>query len=263
MPKGTAAGPSGLSAQHLLDLWDSSGSFKEAVADAVWALSSGRVSAAARPYLYGAKLVPLVKRGGGIRPIACGEILRRVAGKVLASDRVVKELGQSVLRRSGQVGVGVKAGTDAGILAVRRVAAMYRREGGAGKGILQIDLANAFNSLQREAIIQSASRHVPQVLAYTMAAYGKHSILQSWRPNCSLPKRGVQQGDPLGPLHLQPGAAGRHRAAAAAGRGCGRATGQPGSPAGAGRGPGGGRSGSAAGGARGPRRSRGRRRGPS
>ncbi|KAJ9438270.1 hypothetical protein DIPPA_06501, partial [Diplonema papillatum] len=199
MPKGTAAGPSGLSAQHLLDLWDSSGSFKEAVADAVWALSSGRVSAAARPYLYGAKLVPLVKRGGGIRPIACGEILRRVAGKVLASDRVVKELGQSVLLRSGQVGVGVKAGADAGILAVRRVAAMYRREGGAGKGILQIDLANAFNSLQREAIIQSASRHAPQVLAYTMAAYGKHSILQVGDQTLTS-ERGVQQGDPLGPL---------------------------------------------------------------
>ncbi|KAJ9471747.1 hypothetical protein DIPPA_19323 [Diplonema papillatum] len=131
MPKGTAAGPSGLSAQHLLDLWDSSGSFKEAVADAVWAVSSGRVPTAARPYLYGAKLVPLVKRTGGITPIACGEILRRVAGKVLASDRAVKELGQNVLLRSGQVGVGVKAGADAGVLAVRRVAALYRREGGA------------------------------------------------------------------------------------------------------------------------------------
>ncbi|KAJ9466763.1 hypothetical protein DIPPA_00349 [Diplonema papillatum] len=65
MPKGTAAGPSGLSAQHL-DLWDVSGSFKEAVADAVWALSSGRVAAAARPYLFGARLVPLVKKSGGV-----------------------------------------------------------------------------------------------------------------------------------------------------------------------------------------------------
>ncbi|KAJ9458089.1 hypothetical protein DIPPA_34838 [Diplonema papillatum] len=199
MPKGTAAGPSGLSAQHLLDLWDSSGSFKEAVADAVWAVSSGRVPTAARPYLYGAKLVPLVKRTGGIRPIACGEILRRVAGKVLASDRAVKELGQNVLLRSGQVGVGVKAGADAGVLAVRRVAALYRREGGASKGVLQVDLENAFNSLQREAIIRSASRHAPQVLAYTQAAYGKHSILQVGDKTLTS-ECGVQQGDPLGPL---------------------------------------------------------------
>ncbi|KAJ9452438.1 hypothetical protein DIPPA_19546 [Diplonema papillatum] len=115
MPKGTAAGPSGLSAQHLLDVWDVSGSFKEAVADAVWALSCGRVAAAARPYLFGARLVPLVKKSGGIRPIACGEILRRVAGKVLASDRAIKDLGANVLLRSGQVGVSVKAGADAGV----------------------------------------------------------------------------------------------------------------------------------------------------
>ncbi|KAJ9439048.1 hypothetical protein DIPPA_28662, partial [Diplonema papillatum] len=136
---------------------------------------------------------------GGIRPIACGEILRRVAGKVLASDRAVKELGQNVLLRSGQVGVGVKAGADAGVLAVRRVAALYRREGGASKGVLQVDLENAFNSLQREAIIRSASRHAPQVLAYTQAAYGKHSILQVGDKTLTS-ECGVQQGDPLGPL---------------------------------------------------------------
>ncbi|KAJ9434810.1 hypothetical protein DIPPA_09381, partial [Diplonema papillatum] len=110
MPKGTAAGPSGLSAQHLLDLWDVSGSFKEAVADAVWALSSGRVASAARPYLFGARLVPLVKKSGGIRPIACGEILRRVAGKVLASDRAIKDLGANVLLRSGQVESALRRG---------------------------------------------------------------------------------------------------------------------------------------------------------
>ncbi|KAJ9457534.1 hypothetical protein DIPPA_15830 [Diplonema papillatum] len=199
MPKGTAAGPSGLSAQHLLDLWDVSGSFKEAVADAVWALSSGRVAAAARPYLFGARLVPLVKKSGGIRPIACGEILRRVAGKVLASDRAIKDLGANVLLRSGQVGVSVKAGADAGVHAIRRVAALYRDRDVTDRGILQIDFANAFNMLRREAIIRSVNRHAPQLLGYALAAYEKHSALVVGDRRISS-ECGVQQGDPLGPL---------------------------------------------------------------
>ncbi|KAJ9436920.1 hypothetical protein DIPPA_16855, partial [Diplonema papillatum] len=199
MPKGTAAGPSGLSAQHLLDLWDVSGSFKEAVADAVWALSSGRVAAAARPYLFGARLVPLVKKSGGIRPIACGEILRRVAGKVLASDRAIKDLGANVLLRSGQVGVSVKAGADAGVHAIRRVAALYRDRDVTDRGILQIDFANAFNMLRREAIIRSVNRHAPQLLGYALAAYEKHSALVVGDREISS-ECGVQQGDPLGPL---------------------------------------------------------------
>ncbi|KAJ9462923.1 hypothetical protein DIPPA_05315, partial [Diplonema papillatum] len=199
MPKGTAAGPSGLSAQHLLDLWDVSGSFKEAVADAVWALSSGRVAAAARPYLFGARLVPLVKKSGGIRPIACGEILRRVAGKVLASDRAIKDLGANVLLRSGQVGVCVKAGADAGVHAIRRVAALYRDRDVTDRGILQIDFANAFNMLRREAIIRSVNRHAPQLLGYALAAYEKHSALVVGDRRISS-ECGVQQGDPLGPL---------------------------------------------------------------
>ncbi|KAJ9450751.1 hypothetical protein DIPPA_35300, partial [Diplonema papillatum] len=183
----------------LLDLWDVSGSFKEAVADAVWALSSGRVAAAARPYLFGARLVPLVKKSGGIRPIACGEILRRVAGKVLASDRAIKDLGANVLLRSGQVGVSVKAGADAGVHAIRRVAALYRDRDVTDRGILQIDFANAFNMLRREAIIRSVNRHAPQLLGYALAAYEKHSALVVGDRRISS-ECGVQQGDPLGPL---------------------------------------------------------------
>ncbi|KAJ9462190.1 hypothetical protein DIPPA_07821, partial [Diplonema papillatum] len=184
---------------HLLDLWDVSGSFKEAVADAVWALSSGRVASAARPYLFGARLVPLVKKSGGIRPIACGEILRRVAGKVLASDRAIKDLGANVLLRSGQVGVSVKAGADAGVHAIRRVAALYRDRDVVDRGILQIDFANAFNTLRREAIICSVNRHAPQLLGYALAAYEKHSALVVGDRGISS-QCGVQQGDPLGPL---------------------------------------------------------------
>ncbi|KAJ9459779.1 hypothetical protein DIPPA_28588, partial [Diplonema papillatum] len=185
--------------RRLLALWDVSGSFKEAVADAVWALSSGRVAAAARPYLFGARLVPLVKKSGGIRPIACGEILRRVAGKVLASDRAIKDLGANVLLRSGQVGVSVKAGADAGVHAIRRVAALYRDRDVTDRGILQIDFANAFNMLRREAIIRSVNRHAPQLLGYALAAYEKHSALVVGDRGISS-ECGVQQGDPLGPL---------------------------------------------------------------
>ncbi|KAJ9443327.1 hypothetical protein DIPPA_28928 [Diplonema papillatum] len=127
------------------------------------------------------------------------KILRRVAGKVLASERAIKDLGANVLLRSGQVGVCVKAGADAGVHAIRRVAALYRDRDVTDRGILQIDFANAFNMLRREAIIRSVNRHAPQLLGYALAAYEKHSALVVGDRRISS-ECGVQQGDPLGPL---------------------------------------------------------------
>ncbi|KAJ9435106.1 hypothetical protein DIPPA_09513, partial [Diplonema papillatum] len=79
------------------------------------------------------------------------------------------------------------------------VAALYRDRDVVDRGILQIDFANAFNTLRREAIICSVNRHAPQLLGYALAAYEKHSALVVGDRGISS-QCGVQQGDPLGPL---------------------------------------------------------------
>ncbi|KAJ9459844.1 hypothetical protein DIPPA_23961 [Diplonema papillatum] len=192
MPKGTAAGPSGLSAQHLLDLWDVSGSFKEAVADAVWALSSGRVAAAARPGR-GSSRWSRSPAGSGLGRSCAGWPAR--SSLLTGRSRTWERTSFC----GGQVGVSVKAGADAGVHAIRRVAGLYRDRDVVDRGILQIDFANAFNTLRREAIICSVNRHAPQLLGYALAAYEKHSALVVGDRGISS-ECGVQQGDPLGPL---------------------------------------------------------------
>jgi hypothetical protein len=112
-PLGTAPGPSGLSAQHLLDCCRVPGSdVPAALAAVVRCMYSHPPPEEVRPYLFGARLVALVKKDGGLRPIACGEILRRLCGKVICNKQ--KDRLREILLRCSQVGVGVPAG--AGII---------------------------------------------------------------------------------------------------------------------------------------------------
>eukprot|EP00971_Amphidinium_carterae_P214150 4249900-Amphidinium_carterae.2 len=72
-------------------------------------LLSGQVPAVCRPRLAGANLVALTKPQGGHRPIAVGEVLRSVAGKVAASS--VREELQEVFQPIQQ-GVGASGGAE-------------------------------------------------------------------------------------------------------------------------------------------------------
>jgi hypothetical protein len=48
------------------------------------AFAAGRGPDALRPIFFGARLIGLLKKDGGIRPIACGDVFRRLAGRLLA-----------------------------------------------------------------------------------------------------------------------------------------------------------------------------------
>ena len=85
IPRGSAPGPSGLRIEHLLGLMDREG-FLDALHGSLAKLATGRIHAGAKPFVYGALLTPLEKEGGGIRPIAVGEVLLRMAGSALAGD---------------------------------------------------------------------------------------------------------------------------------------------------------------------------------
>ncbi|KAL5516860.1 hypothetical protein EMCRGX_G002290 [Ephydatia muelleri] len=87
-PKGSGAGPSGLSAQHLLDA--ASIPLPTPIAfslrSVVNLLVSGKVPLPVSVFLAGGKLVALNKIRGGqptdVRPIAVGETLRRLTGRI-------------------------------------------------------------------------------------------------------------------------------------------------------------------------------------
>ncbi|KAJ9437513.1 Retrotransposable element SLACS 132 kDa protein [Diplonema papillatum] len=198
MPRGTAAGPSGLTAQHLLDLLGPACPLAEPLAAAVGCLAAGKMAESARPFWYGAKLVALEKKDGGLRPIACGEILRRLAAKVLMADKEVKKAIEKALLGATQTGVGRKAGADAMLTSMRRIGALYMSEG-PGKGVVKLDLKNAFNLVDRQSILLAVAEEVPALARYAEAAYGARSQL-TFGHEVVWSESGVQQGDPLGPL---------------------------------------------------------------
>jgi len=85
---GSAARPSGLRPQHLLDSLNSADSaakagLLEVLLTLVIATSSGHLSPRAAPYLFAARLMALRKKDGGVRPIAVGDTLRRLVEKWL------------------------------------------------------------------------------------------------------------------------------------------------------------------------------------
>ena len=157
----------------------------------------GAVPAAAKPYLFGALLTPLTKDGGGIRPIAVGDLLVRVAGRALASDHA--EGFGAFFKMANQFGVACSSGSDVVVHGVSL--AMSAHEDWI---TLQLDIRNAFNSVSRHLILAQLQRHFPTLVPYFMARYGASTQLQVLGsghdpPATILSREGVQQGDPLGP----------------------------------------------------------------
>lgn len=99
-------------------------------------------------HLVGATLLPLVKKGGGHRPIAVGEVLHRLASKCISLS--VRSLIPDILSPL-QVGVAVPNGAEAIVHAVKSV--RFNPDiPPTSKWILLVDFANAFNSVNREHI---------------------------------------------------------------------------------------------------------------
>ena len=111
-PPGSAAGPSGMRPAVLLSLVMHPGSpLRNSIASVVDEVMSGHVPAEHRLYYYGARLVPLVKKDKALRPIACSEVLRRVAAKVFAGR--LASTFRAILILGGQIGVSVSSGLEA------------------------------------------------------------------------------------------------------------------------------------------------------
>ena len=73
--------------------------------DSLWS----RTPASWRPFFFGANLTALQKKSGGVRPIAVGCTLRRLAAKVIGGE-LMDEMGD--LLAPWQLGYGVRGGGD-------------------------------------------------------------------------------------------------------------------------------------------------------
>ncbi|XP_055357538.1 uncharacterized protein LOC129602527 isoform X2 [Paramacrobiotus metropolitanus] len=84
-PSGSAGGVFGLRPQHLKDLLvrkdDTQSELCLALTDLATMVLRKNIPEDVRPYVFGANLIPLLKKDGGIRAIAVGETLRRLISK--------------------------------------------------------------------------------------------------------------------------------------------------------------------------------------
>ena len=95
------------------------------------------------------------------------------------------------------LGVGVKGGCEIIVHSVRSLIDIYYSSN--DKCLLKIDFKNAFNLISRESIISQVAKYFLGLLNWTLFILLPESKLFIGN-EFILSSRGVQQGDPLGPL---------------------------------------------------------------
>ena len=134
--------------------------------------------------------------GQKARPVACGDVLRRVIGAVFCR-RYGRKLAD-YFQPWGQYGVAVSGGVE--IMAF--TATLDFEEGCT---ILSYDGANAFNSIYRHRFLPALAEIVPSVVPYASNLYAREPpkllfALDGGGLEVVESARGVQQGCNLGPL---------------------------------------------------------------
>ena len=164
---GSAGGADGLRPQHLSDMTDErvGGALLDALTDFTNLVLNGGVPTLARRVFFGATLISFNKKAGGIRPIAVGLTLRRLAAKV-ANRRALQTCSSLLAPR--HLGVGVKGGAEA----IAHAAKRYLASTDSDKVLIKLDFANAFNCIRRDAVLEAVALHIPEVLAFANSAYG-------------------------------------------------------------------------------------------
>ncbi|XP_022007936.1 uncharacterized protein LOC110907233 [Helianthus annuus] len=99
--------------------------------------------------------------------------------------------------RDFQFGVGIPNGAEAVLHSANRFLDCYHADGSLV--MLTIDFSNAFNLVDRTAMLKEVHRVCPSLSPWVNFLYGQPAGLYVG-DNCIWSTTGVQQGDPLGPL---------------------------------------------------------------
>ena len=194
--KASAAGLCGLRADFLSEIQAIlpelvRNRFLQAICNLVTLGLNGRIPQCLAPFFSGARLIPLEKPTGGIRPIAIGNVWRRLISKV-GSNLVSEEM--SLLLRPLQLGVSTPHGSEA---IVHTISAMVEEKGLDSKfGLLALDFQNAFNNVSRQVMLEECKTLCPKLFRWMYFCYSRPVNL-FYEDVCILSIIGVQQGDPL------------------------------------------------------------------
>ena len=193
-PKGTSCGRSGWRVSHFSELCQFQ-HFVDAFTHLVNIMLAGNVPKSVSRLLVSGNLVPLLKKDGSVRPIVVGEVLRRLISKICVSK--VYEVAATYLQPF-QVGVGVPGGAEALLHGFNRI---IRSDSLVTENtvLALIDFKNAFNEVNREAVLLAVRDKLPAIFPWVFSCYSIAAPLFV-DSDVIYATSGVQQGDPLGPL---------------------------------------------------------------
>ena len=163
----------------------------------------------------GGRLIGLYKNEAktDIRPIVVGSALRRLICKAFARE-VRNKL--HALVSNHQLGV-LQGGYEVGVHTMRKLVEQCKE---SGEVIMVLDFKNAFNSCDRNLMLQLVAAHVPELARLVQWLYQNESHLVTSRGDTVLSSSGTQQGCALSNilfalvmqyLHLNTGSLGLRR----------------------------------------------------
>ena len=195
-PPGTAAGLDGLRPDVLRELTSFSAreagvSLSSDLARLMNVILLGGVPDFIRRSLFAATLTALTKNDGGLRPISVGTLYRRLATKA-GLYPISSSLGETL--DPIQLGFGVRGGCEAAAHAAR----WFYENMSTGDVMVQVDMANAFNTLRRDRFLTAIHARAPSIYPLLWQAYSQSTPL-FFGPHELESATGVQQGDPAGP----------------------------------------------------------------
>ena len=129
----------------------------------------GDVSDYAAKLLFSSNLTALRKKDGGIRPVAVGNVFRRLPAKAAcyAVNRAVSHGLSPIL-----LGVSLKGGAEAAGNTVRRFIT-NKVHSDDPNIIVKLDMMNAFNSVRRDHVLQTCLDRTPEIARLLFLAYSK------------------------------------------------------------------------------------------
>ena len=200
----SAPGPSGARPEHLKDAFfgranGAASQLRKAVAEFYEVAAPGKLGDSVR-WLLDSRLVFLKKKAGpAARSVRVGEFWRRVIGKKLVQN--TRRKAQALFLDLRQYGIAVPGGTDV-LVHFRGVLEECLRGGdGPVLACLDMDLQNAFPSLEWDKIREAVEKYIPELKGWTDWCHKAASVVHLPGGGTLLVDRGAEQGDPLGSLY--------------------------------------------------------------